>query len=315
MKKNSSRAPRKIYFRSLPKLSSGKSRYFIITLMLVMILMAYDMESSPVSQERKTAPELLRLDGSTTLEKPFAEIVASYGRIYPEMTLVNSASSSSNGIINLLSGKADIARSSRALTIKDQATTLGYGIILQQVLIGIDEIVVIIHPEKERWLKHITMEQIRNIFYNGTITSWKQLLPWLEGEINVYARDSQLSGTAYTFTTKVTGEGSVPFVRTATYVDSNPKIRAAVAQDVNGIAFLPAEMLDDGVMSLQIDAEKSSFNNVHVRVENTRKTPLLRPLYLVVAKPLTAPVAGFLAFVKGKEATEILRRYNISPAK
>ena len=233
---------------------------------------------------------------------------------HPGVSIVNHASSSGQGIRDLINGKADIARSSRPLMITDQVAAMTKGSNIVSIPIGRDGVMVVIHPEKYRQLRQISVPQLRKIFFNGSISSWKQLQPGLSGKINIYVRDSSDSGTGHMFTQLIAGDSSVPFVRTAIYLSRTPELRDAVARDVNGIAFLPADMVDTSVASLMIGDENGTYTNYDFDNRDAANYPLYRILYLVTKDPPSDDAQAFVNYAKSPQALDIMRKYEILPA-
>jgi phosphate transport system substrate-binding protein len=256
----------------------------------------------------------LRIQGSTTLFAPVKALSERYMKDHPGLSIVNHASSSGQGIRDLINGKADIARSSRPLMITDQVAAMTKGSNIVSTPIGRDGVMVIVHPDKYAQLRRISVPQLRKIFFNGSISSWEQLQTGLSGEINIYVRDNSDSGTGYRFTQLIAGDSSVPFVSTAIYLSRTPELRDAVARDVNGIAFLPADMVDTSVVSLMIGDENSTYTNYDIDNPDADNYPLYRVLYLVTKDPPSVDEQAFVDYAKSPQAFNIMRKYKILPA-
>ena len=256
----------------------------------------------------------INLGGSTTLYQPFEEIIRRYSRHNSDITFINSASSSGRGISLLISGAIDVALSSRPLNGNEYASAMGTGVLIRELNIGNDGVVIIVHPKKYRYLKKLSLLQLRKLFFNGSIRDWQQLDKQLRGKVTVYVRDSTDSGTAEFFARKVAGDSQVPFVLGAHHVRETTLLLKAVSEDENGIAFLPAPLVDESVRVLNIVVDDK--NDIAYSLAAIRKGvyPLMRPLYLVIREDQNPLVARFVAYVRKPEAMKILHRYEIEPA-
>jgi len=282
-----------------------KPLQLVVGLSLIWILAAQEL----VAAESNT----LRVQGSTTLLAPIETLSERYMKGHPGLSIVNHASSSGEGIRDLINGKADIARSSRPILIPDQVAAMRHGVKLLSTPIGRDGVIVIVHPKKYREIQRISTAQLRKIFFNGSITSWAQLKPGLTGQINIYARDSSESGTGYLFTQLIAGDSSVPFVRTAIYLPRTPELRDAIARDINGITFLPADMVDTAVAPLMVGDDKHAYIDYALDNSKITRYPLLRTLYLITRDPLSSDEKAFIDFTKTARALDIMRQFRIIP--
>ncbi len=271
----------------------------IASVACVLLSLAWAAQSSTIHEQDVRR---LVISGSMTLYEPFEEIARAFVSRRSDVRAVNRTGSSTSGIHALIEGEVDVARSSRSLNVEDLALAMGRGVALRAILIGEDRIVVAIHPEKSRIVSAISFQDVRRIFFDGTITSWERLDPRLEGPIHLYVRDASDSGTAALFARYVAGDSAVPFTQGARFVRQTRALREAVAVDPDGMTFLPADMLDERVRTLRIEGRDDGPEGGGL---------LKRPLYLIVREPLSPLVNDFVFFAKGGTATSILHRYGI----
>ena len=142
----------------------------ILTLVLTCVL-AFSLAGCGGSKDSSTTGSgdlsgKISLDGSTSMEKFVTALGESFKEKNPNVTVESQFTGSSAGIASVLSGKADIGDSSRALT--DEEKSQG----LEENIVAIDGIAVAVN--KNNTVKNVTKEQLTKI-YTGEITNWKEL--------------------------------------------------------------------------------------------------------------------------------------------
>jgi phosphate transport system substrate-binding protein len=200
------------------------------------------------------AQTVLRFNGATTLDrllKPrLSEIEAKHN---VKIQLVPNGAG--RGLDDLIAGRADVAMLGAPLT--GVAATLNEktpGLVnlesLQDVVVGEEDIVLIVHPSNP--VKSITLEQARDLFA-GKITNWKQVggsdvavtvvLPQVSEGVRVSVKERLLQG------------GS--FAADARTLQTSPDMNRVVAQLPGAISCLSAPNVGQGVRPLQTESKLS----------------------------------------------------------
>ena len=138
----------------------------ILTLVLTCVL-AFSLAGCGGSKDSSTAGSgdlsgKISLDGSTSMEKFVTALGESFKEKNPNVTVESQFTGSSAGIASVLSGKADIGDSSRALT--DEEKSQG----LEENIVAIDGIAVAVN--KNNTVKNVTKEQLTKIILVKSLT-------------------------------------------------------------------------------------------------------------------------------------------------
>ena len=162
---------------------------------------------------------------------------------------------SGTGVRKASDETADIGMASRnvkASELLNAPTLITFGV-------AKDSVSVVINPDNTlAGSLDLTTEQVNQIF-TGEITNWSEL-GGENAEINVYSRESG-SGTRATFMgfTEIE-EGE--FAADASIQQGNSAMRAAVAGDPNGIAYISLGYVDETVSPAKIGGAEGTVDNV-----------------------------------------------------
>jgi len=109
----------------------------------------------------------LKVKGSTTIQ-PLMDMFAEEYEKISDVRIDIMGGGSGVGISSVINDRADIGMSSRELKPGEE----GNG--LERIVIGIDIIVIIIHPGLETYIKDLTQTDLRDIF-SGKKTHWNEV--------------------------------------------------------------------------------------------------------------------------------------------
>lgn len=142
----------------------------------------------------------------------------------------------------------------------------------------------------------LTMDEVRDIFA-GNITNWNQV-GGSNDMITVVAREEG-SGTRAAFEEMVMGDELIGL--DAILQPSNGAVRTTVATTPGSIAFLSFGYLDDSTSPIKV-------NGVAPTPENAANGsyPVVRPLNMVTQGAPTGSIAGWLEYILGDEAQELV---------
>jgi len=255
----------------------------------------------------------IRTDGSTTLFQVTKRGADRFMELHPNVTLTVTQSSSGTGIKKLIAGEIEIGRAARDPKPREFARAREKGIVLKPFQIAHDALAIVVHPSRYALVKGLTREQVRRIFFEGTLTKWAELSPTASGSIVVYVRDQKSSGAAETFTEHVTGKGDTPYVRGARPLKITTEMVPSVARDPNGIAFTPFVFVDETVRAVSYG--KSSASLVPATIPNIRRGTYLlrRNLFLLTRGTPQGALNEFIQFMLSIEGQRIVRLENLIP--
>ena len=290
-----------------------RMRWSILIAIMVAVVGCRDSPSSGSSSSSGTgeeAPLTLRIDGSTTaheaVQKLAERFMALDSATRPGFRIEVKSSASGTGIHKLIAGEIDIAASSRALLRADLDLAGSRGIPLKSYEIAYDALCIIVPPQIYESVRTISIEQLRAIFFDGTITDWSQLDGSLSGTIHFYIRDQDSSGTAETFTSLITGASDTPYAAGGIARDRTPMLTAAVAGDPQGLTAVPFRFVDQRVRALAV--EDASKHAIPPTLDNIRNLnyPLKRDIFLITRGTPKGVAGDFLRFVLSLEGQAII---------
>jgi|GEM_PF-2452544 len=207
------------------------------------------------SRVAESPPELkgeLRIGGSTTVS-PIVEAAAkSFQLENPKVQIITAKSSSGTGISELLSGKVDIANASRDPKPTEIQKGLEKGVALYLTAVASDAIAVIVHPDNP--LDDISLEELNTIFFGDSKSDWRAVGDGKKkGPIQVYRRDSKLSGTASLFEKRVIQRGKARYVQGSRLLLHTPQMVPTVAKGKDSIGYSPLKWIDESVKVLKVN--------------------------------------------------------------
>jgi len=113
-------------------------------------------------------PESIVIAGTGASQTLFRAVAESFEKSNPEcQAAIPNSVGSRGGIRQLLAGKADLARVSRALEVKERAEGLVYTAVAET------QVVFAVHPSVEG-VRSLTIDQVNDI-YAGRISNWKKV--------------------------------------------------------------------------------------------------------------------------------------------
>ncbi|MCW4013352.1 MAG: phosphate ABC transporter substrate-binding protein [Candidatus Bathyarchaeota archaeon] len=197
----------------------------------------------------------LFISGSSTVF-PIADLAAEdFQNIYPDVNVQVEGPGSGTGVAKASDGTADIGMASRnvkASELLNAPTLITYGV-------AKDSVSIVINPSNSLAATlDLTTEQVSKIF-KGEITNWSEL-GGDNHKINVYSREEG-SGTRATFM-EFTDIEEGEFAADSSVQQGNSAMRAAVAGDPYGIAYISLGYVDSTVVPAKIDGTEGTVENV-----------------------------------------------------
>jgi phosphate transport system substrate-binding protein len=197
----------------------------------------------------------LIISGSSTVF-PIADLAAEdFQNIHSGVNIQVEGPGSGTGVAKASDDTADIGMASRNV----KASELLNAPRLITVGVAKDSVSVVINPDNSlAGSLDLTVEQVSQIF-KGEITNWSELGGG-DHKINVYTREegSGTRGTFMDFTDIEEGE----FVADASVQQGNSAMRASVAGDPYGIAYISLGYVDSTVSPAKIEGAEGTVENV-----------------------------------------------------
>jgi len=273
------------------------------------------------SEHAVTAPasdqsQLIRIGGSTTLYPAFVDLADTWMKLHPGVKIVNTESSSGQGIKGLIAGDLEIARASRQFKRAEFVAASETGKLMKPYILGYDGVAIIVSPSKAKFLHGLTYVQLKDIFFTGKIQQWSQLDARLSGPIHVLVRDTSMSGTADLFNSHILASEKMPYVKTARTLHISTDLVPAVAEDENSIAYAPFVMIDERVAAVPLaDGKTTGFVPCTIDTIRQQSYPLTRTLmFATLGGAGNAGKLRFIDFVLSSRGGQVLARHSVVPA-
>jgi phosphate transport system substrate-binding protein len=211
-------------------------------------------ELAAAGQEVDLSGDLI-ISGSSTVF-PIADLAAEdFQNLHPDVNIQVEGPGSGTGVAKASDDTADIGMASRNV----KASELLNAPTLITVGVAKDSVSVVINPDNPLADSlDLTVEQVHDIF-TGAITNWNEL-DGPDHKINVYTREegSGTRGTFMDFTDIEEGE----FAADASVQQGNSAMRASVAGDQYGIAYISLGYVDSTVAPAKIGGVEGTVENV-----------------------------------------------------
>ena len=252
---------------------------------------------------REDIQSTLVLRGSTTVLPISMRVSAQFMEDHPNITVSIDAKGSMDGIEALIDGKCDIAASSREIGNDEMLRALERGIKIQEVHIGYDMIVPIVHPDNP--VASLSFEQLKGVF-TGKIRNWSPL-GWEDREI-VVAMRGHASGTKFVWDRSLLLTPKEISPR-ALFLDSNGSVCNVVRGNPDAIGYVGYGHLTRFVKLVRVDGVEPSMEAGHAG-----KYPMSRKLYLYVnQRNRKRLVLDFLDFILSAAGQELVKEAGYLP--
>jgi phosphate transport system substrate-binding protein len=245
-------------------------------------------------QEPPTLSGTLTMGGSTTVAPIAQECIRLFIEANSQVTGSYAPTGSGSGVRSAGAGEIDIGGASRNIKASE---FLRYPSLVA-FAIAKDSVAVVINPDNPlAGDLDITLEQVSEIF-SGEIQNWNEL-GGPDEEINVYTREEG-SGTRETFVDY--GMFGKEFAPDASVQNSNGAMRASVAEDEWGIAYISLGYVDESVSPVQIDGVIPSVESV-----KAGDYPITRILWMFTNGMPSSIEEAFIEFVLSEEGQQVVQ--------
>ncbi len=215
------------------------------------------------------------------------------------------AHGSSTAFRDFAKGLTDVGMASRRIKEQERKALMAYGDLMShqsERVIALDGLAILVN--KNNPLQKIDKVTLKKIF-SGKIRNWKQL-GLHAAPIHVYARDNN-SGTYDTFRSLVLGK-KTSLIKTAKRFESNQRLSASVAADINAIGFTGVAYIGDN-KAVAIHDNQTRALKPNVFTIATEDYLLARRLFMYVPQNNPHPLAReFADYVVSEKADTIVTR-------
>lgn len=273
------------------------TKLFFATAMLISSISAYSREEVNIS-------------GSSTIYPISEKLIKTYSN--QKLKITNTASSSSKGLIELLSSQTDIAGMSRGLSKKELFKIKQSDKNLRPFKIGFDAICIISSPSITEKINKISKKELREIFFSRRIKKWEQVSAKLKGNIKAFA-PKKSSGTSKVF---------LEFMEQSNY-SNNVQLLKKSSDLVKTIENTPNSIgiASYGIIShsdinpMDYSSDGKEYHKCSVKMVRERKYDLVRGLFYVVEYPPKESVARFLDFVLETQGQGVIQNFGMVPVR
>lgn len=257
--------------------------------------------------------QIIRTGGSTTVFPVVRKASREYMAQNSDVIITTSESSSGVGIQRLLKGELEVANSSRVLKDSELRDAQRLGVELEVQPLARDVLAVIVHPEIGSTLKSLSLAQLRSIFFEGKIKRWEQCHPSLQGDIQVFARDGQSSGTAKVFNEIILDGDKQNLSAGVSVITMTNLVVPTVAENEGSIAYSPLKWVDEGVSVLGILLPDGRVVNPDEENIKSGHYPLTRDIYVITSSEKSREMKHWLEYLKGPKVGRIIQSEGFYP--
>jgi len=251
----------------------------------------------PVWAGEKSAPTVIR--GSSTLQPVVEKWADTFGQTEGSPTFDIEATGTSEGIDDLMAGRADISMASRPLSQEELSAARDKGLTIGETVVARMGIAVIVHRDNP--VSSVAVGKLAEIF-SGGILSW-QAVGGPDEPIIVVRKDSGWSPDF--FRRRIMGDKE--FVDDSVMVGSKEDVVAEVSSRPwsIGVTGMPEAIPAlDRINLIRLDSDDSNKDSTYA---------LSRPLFFFTIED-SPPVRKFLDYVVGEKAQEMIVDTGFYPA-
>ena len=248
------------------------------------------------------------VSGSSTV-MPLAELAAEDFNLMQDSYRVNVKSGGSGvGIVDLAEGRADIAMSSRDITLQERQRYESPSTRFAEQVIGYDAICLVVSPTVYDFgVTSLTRDQVRRI-YSGSIVNWAEL-DGPNKEIFAIGRRPG-SGTRDTFNEIIMGSREAETPGVAYDGGESSEVKFSTQRSDNAIGYMGYSFVMRG------DARVVSLDGIYPTIENIENGsyPLARKLYFVTLGQPSPGARAFIDYVLSPAGQQIAKENGFIPA-
>jgi len=255
------------------------------------------------------AQEMLQIKGSDTLINLVQRLAEKYMEENPGAYIAVTGGGSGTGVAALINEKCDIANASRLMKSKEIAQASDRGVDVKRVVIAMDGLSVIIHPDNSAG--QLTVDQIGKIF-RGEVTNWKEV-GGADMPVTLYGRQSN-SGTFVFFRDAILkGDYSQKMNR----MNGNAQIVEAIKHDVSGIGYVGVGYVKDSkgltIVKVALKAGGDYASPLNSADVKSGKYPISRPLNQYINGSPGGDLRKFLEYELSSKGQKVVEEEGFFP--
>jgi phosphate transport system substrate-binding protein len=258
-----------------------------------------------VELEGQSSTELsgtLSIAGSTTVLPISQEIANKFMQLHKKVQVSVAGGGSGHGVKAAGSGEVDIGEASR--NIKDSEWLSYPDLVIFSV--GKDSVAIVVNPNNPVASSlDLTLEEISKIF-SGEISNWSEL-DGDDHEIELYTREEG-SGTREVFEIYCMNPFDAEFAAGASVKPSNGEMRASVAGNKYGIAYVSLGYVDETIHAVKIDGVEATVNNV-----KSGAYPITRVLWMFTRGMPSPLEKAFIEYVQSSDGQAVVEDLGYIP--
>jgi len=273
------------------------SSYLCAAIVILVCCLAVCLLGGPVWAGEENAPIVIR--GSSTLQPVVERWSGTYDQTEGAPGFDILATGTSEGIEDLLAGRADISMASRPLSQEELALALDKGLTIREMTVARMGIAVIVHRDNP--VPSVSVGKLAEIF-SGDIQNW-QAVGGPDEAIAVVRKDSGWSPNF--FRRRIMGDKE--FFEDSVMVDSKEGVVAEVSSRPwsIGVTGMPEAIPAlDRISLVRMVSEGSADDSTYA---------LSRPLFFFTIE-VSPSVQRFLDYVAGEKAQEMIIETGFYPA-
>lgn len=251
---------------------------------------------------------VIRVSGSDTMTQHLIPALGEgYKRVHPEVTFEVTGGGSTDGIRDLIEGKAELGASARDATPaeREQARVNGYDLESERHIVSVNVIAIAVNPGNP--IDSLTYDQVIGIFCTGEIDDWS-FLGQEARPIHAFTRDPA-SGTRAVFEDFFCGPKGI---HRSVQVRSVDDIRQAITDDPAAISYLSLSEQAPKVLGLRAEAVAHTVLPSQQNVIRG-SYPLYHDLYLFTGPHPSDETQGFLDWLSGPAAQDVVDEERFVP--
>lgn len=298
----------------------------LLSLALILLLVfSVGCSTQPTKTTQIEKEELsgsIKMDGSTTVYPVAKKAAEVFTQNNPKVSIDVKQSSTGEGLVMFLKKEITIADGTRAPKDAEIAEAQKNGMDIFMTVIANDAVAV--HVNVNNPVDDLTKEQIKGIFFDGTITDWSQLTDKKSGPINIYTTDPAVSGTAELFNTVISGKATTAYVSKANekltselgypgkdgklWVHPTPNMITVMEKDENGIGFIPINWIQENQKSGNPTVKALKIKGIYPTKETVLDTsyPLARKMIMMTNGEPKGVEREYINFVLSQEGQKIV---------
>jgi phosphate transport system substrate-binding protein len=273
--------------------------------------------------ESRSAPQLVRVDGSSTVF-PISEAVAEeFQREHRDVRVTVGVSGTGGGFQKFCRGETDISNASRPIRPVEIEACAKAGFAFIELPVAYDGLAVVVHPQNE-WVDFMTVAELKRLWEPAaeqTITRWSQIRRgWPDREVHLFGAGVD-SGTFDYFTEAINGKEKASRGDYTSSEDDNLIVQG-VSGDPNALGYFGYAYYEenrDQLKLVPIDDEDDENGKGPIApspetVRGGTYRPLSRPLFVYVSEQsLDRPEVRALVEFHLNQAEALVREVGYVP--